>query len=57
MWYMNITSIMIAVFIETQIVIIAISPNILSLPFLYMIVNGCINLRVGGAADLKGRHF
>jgi hypothetical protein len=45
------------VFIETQIVIIAISPNILSLPFLYMIVNDCINLRVGGAADLKGRHF
>jgi hypothetical protein len=54
MWYINIVSIMIAVFIETQIVTIAISPNIISLPFrVYMIVTGCILLRCGGAADLR----
>lgn len=43
---------MIETFNDTQIVIIAISPNILCLPFLYMLINDCILLRVGGAADL-----
>ncbi len=49
---MNTVNVMIAMFIDTQIVIIAISPNMLSLPFLLDYCKWLHILEIGGAADL-----